>query len=688
MNHTIIVIRRHWLPLLALNSLLVAATFYLVSNAEKFSPPVWKANAQLDIPVKGDKLQADLGTLGNFSEGMTGFSKEVNPLETQSAILTSDAVMEQVLALDPEKSLYSDLESYKELFEVTPRAQTTMMLLNVQASSPELALSRVRTLVETYQQRLNELRHQEAKTQEQFANKELEKAQKDLVRAQNNLSKFRQSTGIINPDAQTQELIRAIQALKTQQSQVIAQVKANEAEAKIAAQIGITPPQAVNSLRLAENTDYQNIRDQVSQAETELAQARSIFTDETPQVQSLLLKRDELQSELNQRVSRVIPGGAAGNVDTTLGNTGERLKMIGELIKSEIEAKGLEQQASEIQNQLNQFTTEINLISKNQGQLLELERQYNIAEGVYKGIVAKVSQTKLNVFESYPHVQLIDGPSLNSEPKTASRRLIAFGAILASFFGSLSLTFLLESRNPLLSPKDLQQTPFPLVVSLPRLKPINLKIGLEAQAEREFQRLASIFSSLILENKRLMVTSASFGEGKTTVTLGLALALIKLGFRVLVVDGDLRQTELSRRLGYSHRKREQRPQETLVPIYPGFDLMLAPLIQPAKIGEFVARGDFERRLNQIQQSGNYDYVLIDSAPVSLAFETSLMSGLAHNIMFVVRPGISNRYSVMDSLDQLKQHNAQIRSLVLNGVETPAQSYRYYGSKPELVEAEV
>lgn len=688
MNHTITVIRRHWLPLLGLNSLLVAATYYAATTyADQAVAPVWKADAQLNLPKRDGKLNADLGTLGNISDGNTGSSKEANPLLIQSTILTSDAVMERVLSVDPQKSLYPNLESYKGLFTIEPQDQTTFLTLKAEGSNPEIALGRVKNLVESYQQRLNELRRQDAEIRERFAQKELQKAKNNLILAQNNLSRFQQATGLINPEAQSQELSEAIQGLKTQQTEVIAQARASETQAKIATQIGITPVQAVNSLRLAENKEYQNIRTQLSQSEAELAQARSIYTDQTPEVQSILLKRNELNRQLNQQISRVIPNGIQ-NIDTSLGDTGEHLKMIAEFVKSEIEAKGLKQQAIQIQNQIDKFSAELNFISKNQVRLLELQRQYDIAEGVYKGIVAQISQTQINTFDTYPNVQLIDGPTLNPEPKTANRKIIILGGLLASIFGSLSLIQLLESRNPLLSPKDLQQAAFPLVLSLPRLKPLKLNRELDAQAEREFQRLASIISSLVLENQRLMVTSATFGEGKTTITFGLALALVRLGFRVLVVDGDFRQAQLSRRLGYSRSKKEDKQRDTLVSVYPGLDLMLAPLIQAAKIGEFVARGHFERRLNVVQESGNYDYVLIDSAPVSLAFETSLMSAFVNNIMFVVRPGISNRYSVMDSLEQLKMHNAEIKSLVLNGVETRSGTYRYYGNKQELLEAEV
>lgn len=171
------------------------------------------------------------------------------------------------------------------------------------------------------------------------------------------------------------------------------------------------------------------------------------------------------------------------------------------------------------------------------------------------------------------------------------------------------------------------------------------------------------------------------GEGKTTVTLGLATALADLGFRVLIVDGDFRKAELSRRLGYAQQLNSadapllangiQQP----VRIQPSLDL-LPTLPKKGKIVELVRRGRFEQSLAATQSAGDYDYVLIDSAPVSLTSETALMAAVIPNVLFVVRPGTSYSNSVNDSLDQLAQHHAQILGLVVNGVETNSKSYPY------------
>lgn len=184
-----------------------------------------------------------------------------------------------------------------------------------------------------------------------------------------------------------------------------------------------------------------------------------------------------------------------------------------------------------------------------------------------------------------------------------------------------------------------------------------------------------------------MVTSATSGEGKTTVTLGLALALVNFGFRVLIVDGDLRQAEMSRRLGHSRTKKTANVEQSPVAICPGLDLLPAPYMAQGKISEYCARGGFERCLSSIKDSKHYDYVLVDSAPVGVASETNLMSAVVCNVLFVVRSGTSTLYPVMDGFEQLIRHNARIMGLVVNGVESRTAGYRYYGRQRELMETE-
>lgn len=687
MSQTVPVIRRHWLPLLGLNGALLVATIFAAIYSSISSTPVWKADAQLNLPQTTGDLSVDLGTLGSVKNGGIGISKELNPLQIQSTILMSEAVLQRVWASDPEKDLYLSVGSYRGLFKVTPQNQTTIILVEAEGSTPELAHERVTTLIQVYQQRLNELRRNDADTREQFARGELVGARKELTQAQNALAKFQQTTGLVDKDAQTQGLIESINGIRDTQASVVAEARANEAQAKeVATRLRTTPQQAMDSLRLAENKEYQAIREEVSKIETALAQARGKYTEESPQVQSLLLERQELIRDRNQRFATAVPGAKVTAVDTTLGgnDSGDsRMEMVTELINSQTTAKGLQQQAGQLQSQVDKLSAELRSISGNQAQLAQLQRQTEISEGLYKGIVAQLQQARTSPFNAYPNVQTLNEPNINPNPEKPKRWLIVLGGMLASFFGSMALVLFLEGRKPLLSPKDLQQADFPVLVTIPRLKYPQMERNLEAGVEIEFQRLASAISSLMLENNRLMVTSATFGEGKTTVTLGLALALINFGFRVLVVDGDLQQAKMSRRLGHPQSVNDK---QTAISVYPGLDLVPAPSIPKDKIAEFFARGGFEQRLSAAQDLGRYDYVLVDSAPVSLAIEPTLISAVVPDVLFVIRPGTSDRYSVMDAFEQLIRQNARIRGLAVNGVESRTEGYRY-GQQRELQEAE-
>ena len=724
MNHNFNIIRRHRNPLILLNLILLSATLLSVTVlADALSPPVWKASAKFNVPSSGGNLSADIGPLGSIQDSNIGFSREVSPLEIQSTIITSDAVMEKALSIDPEKESFPRLKSFKALFGVEPQPQSTIINIHARGSSSDLALARATNLAKVYQERLKELRYSNANSRQEFAREELKKAKENLVEAQEELAELRRATGIVDSNGQTQQLVSAISELKTKLTLVQSEAQAGQTRSQIAAnQFKLTPESAIQSLNLAENQEYQEVRQKLIQTDIELSEARSQYTDSSPQVQNILQKRDKLKQELAQRVKEALPGGNSQEIDLSLGgnNSNKRLDMISELIASETASKGLEQQTVQIQNQIDKFTNELNAISANKSKLLELERKHNIAEGIYKGIMAQINRAKIDNFNSYPNVQLIDGPILDPVPETPSKKLILLGGVMVSVFGSISLLLFLESSKPLLSPRDLMLVEYPILLSIAHLKRPYLNWNSNSErkslpsfsvdlyqekssyyqdrggdynwqnddlAEREFERLAAVFRSLSLDNRRVMITSATSGEGKTTITLGLAIALQKLGFRVLLVDGDLQRCSLSNHLGFAPKKQEVERVEIqpTVNLSYGLDLIPAPAVPKEGTAQFFAKGNFKEYLERVQVKGNYDYVLVDTSPVHLTSQPMLMAPIIENVLFVVKPGTSDRYSVLNSLEQLKLHKAQIKGLILNGVDSPNTNYRY-GYKPQLTPA--
>ncbi len=677
MSNVTAIVRRQWKPLLALNCALFAATV----SVALYWPRTWTATAKVILPNVTGGLDASLGTLGNLRDTGDGFSQEVNPPTVQATILKSDDVIQRVWREDPEKDRYQKLDQYASLFKVSPKDQSTVIEIEVKGSSAERAQTRAQDLLTTYQERLNELRKDDAAVREKFSRGELETSRRELARAQLALSKFKQATGLVNVNEQTRALATSVSSLASAQAQALGEGKAAEIRSKVlAARIGMTPQQAFSSLRLGENKEYQAIRQKLSEVEIALTDARGLYTNKNERIQSLALRREELLKALKQELIEALPNGASQGMDTTLGGNNykdARIDLIVQLIEAESTGTGAKQQAAQIQQQLDKFNANLRSYGREEAKLLELQRKYDITEGVYKGLVAQIEQAKVSAFNSYPNVQTLDRPYADPKPTNPKVLLIVLGGALGSIFGSLALALGLESRNPLFSPKDLQRVELPVLGRISKLEKAapQAEIAL-AKEDLTFQRLASSISIMPLENHRLLVTSATFGEGKTSVTLGLALALNNLGFRVLLVDGDFYKAGLSERFAVGQGSATPLAiGGQTIPIRAGLDL-LPTIAKQEKIRQFVVRGGLELLLNTLQADNHYDYILVDSPPMGLTSEASLMATFLSNVLFVVRPGLSDRYAVAESLEQLTRQKAHTIGLCINGLETRTELYRY------------
>lgn len=701
MDKLISKLNRHWKPLLLFNLALAAVAIGKISLSEE----TWNAKAQLILPNTSGNLDADLGTLGSLKSTDINFSNTIDPLLSQQSILLSNPVLKEVLNSDPEKELFSSLSSYKKFFEVLLTEKSNTFNLNVTASSPELARQRTANWIEAYQKRLNQLRQAVNQSRQQFqANQQqTEQAKENLARAEQELAEFERNSRLISSEEQVKGMVKVVGDLTSLQQQAQAKAQANQKQiAAISQRISLTPNEAIRSLSLGENKDYQFLKNKLIEIENTLNGLQANFTDREPRIQSLLLERAELKRQLQQYVDNA---GEKVKIDSTVTSDSQgRASLIQQLVLLESEAEAHQREAEQLESQIEQINVKLESIPQNRSQLSKLKRQKDIAEGVYQGLTAQVQQVGINSFDTYPNVQVIDPPEADSRPSNPNHQLIILGSLLASFVGSTALLLLLESSDPLLDARDLQSFNFPFVVCIPRLKNSDIALHLPLYVEVEFEKLASaitsqpqfknspssklLFSREELESTkivsidsqpkqshRLLITSAAAGEGKTTTTIGLGNALANLGFKVLMVDGDYHKAELSRHFNYDPTKHENNVQQP-IRVKSNLDLLANKPLETGKTVALISQGQFEQRLKLAELFGEYDYVLIDTPPVSLTSEAVLMTSMISNILFVVRSGISKRNSVTTSLDLLTHNKSRILGLVVNGVKKNTEQYSH------------
>jgi protein-tyrosine kinase len=181
--------------------------------------------------------------------------------------------------------------------------------------------------------------------------------------------------------------------------------------------------------------------------------------------------------------------------------------------------------------------------------------------------------------------------------------------------------------------------------------------------------------------KTLLVTSATFREGKSLVSLNLAISLAqRSGKKVLLVEGDLRKPALCNMLGlprlrgFSDWLHSEQPLTEFLCRLAGLDLWLLPA------GETCERPLAEAqsvRLNELpkQADKHFDWIVIDSSPLLVA-DASVLSRVADGTLVVVRQGSTEKKPLQKSLPSLEK----VLGFVFNDVSSiNPRDYKHYYS---------
>jgi len=172
--------------------------------------------------------------------------------------------------------------------------------------------------------------------------------------------------------------------------------------------------------------------------------------------------------------------------------------------------------------------------------------------------------------------------------------------------------------------------------------------------------------------KRVLIASAQYGDGRTTVTLNLAAALARARQRVLVVESDFLRPSALRLLGVDSATglaeavaKGLPPSNAMVWLQPaGFNL-LPTCAQVENSAELLASPVFDVMMRTL--SPEFDFILFDSAPLLAAADASLLELHTDATLLVIQPG---RASVSQMAKAVSLLNAErILGAVLNRVAT-------------------
>lgn len=182
--------------------------------------------------------------------------------------------------------------------------------------------------------------------------------------------------------------------------------------------------------------------------------------------------------------------------------------------------------------------------------------------------------------------------------------------------------------------------------------------------------------------KTLLVTSTMPGEGKSTVTVNIALSLEQKGYKVLLIDGDMRHPSLAKTLGIENKRVEKGLKEVLLGKeewknvllkYQDREIYLIPGSEGlASTERLLSSTKTEILIEKVKTLA--DYVIIDTPPTGMLADASILAKYADGAVFVVQQDTARKDDVIEAVQNLANADISMVGCILNGVQMGITGY--------------
>ena len=332
----------------------------------------------------------------------------------------------------------------------------------------------------------------------------------------------------------------------------------------------------------------------------------------------------------------------------------------------------------------NQIAGKISKIPSQEKMFRSIERQQSIKENLYLLLLQKREEAAISLAIAAPKARIVDY-ALTTGIVSPNRKLF-YGA--AAALGLLLPLFIIYIRelfnNKIKSKHDLEKLAggYTVIGEIPSVK----KGQEELVQMNDLTPMAEAFRILITNlnfmlpkdrrGKTIMVSSSVKGEGKTFISVNLALTLATPNRKVLIIGADIRNPQLQRY--NTSRKGLQGLTEFLhdsliqpdniihkSSFNPYLDVVYSGAIAPNP-AELLSNGRFEILLEQIRD--HYDFIVLDTAPLLLITDSFLISHLPDATLYVTRSNFTEKELISFAVANMKQGRIKNPAFVLNDVD--------------------
>lgn len=362
-------------------------------------------------------------------------------------------------------------------------------------------------------------------------------------------------------------------------------------------------------------------------------------------------------------------------------------------LKSSLQVKN-----ADVNHEGGTLNNRISKIPKQEREYRGIFRQQQIKEELYLYLFKKREENAITLAATAPISKVIDTAYSSNSPISPNRLLIYLIGLVTGVlipFGTIYIRNLLDTKVK--SRSDVENLGLPFIGDVPHSESNNQIIQADSRTScAEAIRIVRTNLEFILNDveagkaKTIFMTSTLPKEGKTFIAVNLATTIAISGKKVLLIGLDVRNPKLDEYVQLPSRgvtnflsSKDVDVHEFLVRQkgYEHFDILPAGVIPPNP-AELLMSSKVEKMFDQFKEE--YDYVIVDTAPVSLVTDTLLIANNAHAFIYVVRANYLHK--PMLNLPQALYKDKKLPNMCILLNDTTIESgygYGYgYGQEPE------
>ena len=594
-----------------------------------------------------------------MDEGTLAFFQSPDSLSLKKDTMEASSNIRHITAKI--KSPMKVARAYCENLKIEPTSKTTSVaVISLKNSSLQRGQDFINQLLEMYNRNTNNDKNEIAQKTAEFIDERINIISKELGSTEANLENFKRNAGITD---------------LTSEAQIALTGNAEYEKKRVENRTQIS---LIEDLRkYIRGNEYEVLPGNIGLQDPGLVATIERYNE-------MLVERKRLLRTSTENNPTII------NLDTSI-----------RAMKSNVQAtldgslKGLLITKADLEREASRFSRRISDAPGQERQFVSIARQQEIKAGLYLMLLQKREENAIALAATANNAKIIDEAIADDIPVSPKRRMIYLIALVLGIGIPVGIIYLIGlTKFKLEGRADVEKlTTIPIVGDIPLTDEKNEKDGSIAVFENQNNLMSETFRNIrtnlqfMLQNdkKVILVTSTVSGEGKSFISANLAISLSLLGKKVVIVGLDIRKPGLNKVFRLSTKEKGI----TLYLANPETDLM--SLVQPSDINqnlyilpggtvppnptELLARDGLDKEIEILKK--NFDYVILDTAPVGMVTDTLLIGRVADLSVYVCRADYTHKveYTLINELAEEKK--LPNLCTVINGVDLKRRKYGYY-----------